>query len=236
MALKRMSKYLPSELLEYNPRLYAFVSLLAVSVIAFFVFPMKEFMGYIDPFYSPTILVLPFIGLYRLTCYAYRKDYNRHIFKHPVACPVAERMDSRSRKYTGERSAIFKVENLHRYFLYLSIILLPFFYYDVFVSLTYSGMLLLRLGSIILLVNAVLLTLYVLSCHSLRSLIGGRNDCYSCMKLGGFRKKVYDRQSWWNAHHEELAWLSLIFIIFVDLYLRGLAAGMPIDFAFMVMH
>ena len=41
--------------------------------------------------------------------------------------------------------------------------------------------------------------------------------------------KVYKAQSRLNAHHEAIAWLSLIFIIFVDLYLRGLAAGLPID-------
>ncbi|MCL5427895.1 MAG: succinate dehydrogenase [Candidatus Marsarchaeota archaeon] len=230
-----INKYVPGEFLEYNPRLYAFMALIAIAMLAFFVFPVKEFMGYIDPFYSPTILILPLVGLYRLTCYAYRKDYNRHIFRHPAACPVADRMDSKARPYTGETSAIFKAENLHRYFLYAAIIILPFFFYDVYVSLTYSGAFVLRLGSVILLINAVLLTLYVFSCHSLRSLIGGRNDCFSCMKAGALRKKVYDKQSWINAHHEELAWISLLFIIFVDLFLRGLAAGMPIDFTLMVM-
>ena len=229
-----LRKYIPNELFEFNPRLYAFAALIVISILGFFIFPVKELKGYIDPFYSPTILILPLVGLYRLTCYAYRKDYNRHIFKHPVACPVADRMDSKARAYTGETSSVFKVENLHRYFLYVAIIILPFFYYDFYVSLTYAGVLILRLGSVLLLVNAILLTLYVFSCHSLRSLIGGRNDCFSCMKAGTLRKKVYDKQSWINAHHEALAWISLLFIIFVDLYLRGLAAGMPIDFTLMM--
>ncbi|MCL5008402.1 MAG: succinate dehydrogenase [Candidatus Marsarchaeota archaeon] len=221
--------------MEYNPRLYAFIALLLLSVAAFIIFPVKELNGYIDPFYSPTILLLPFIGLYRLTCYAYRKDYNRHIFKHPIACPVINRADSKSRGYTGETSALFKIENLHRYFLYIAILILPFFYYDFYFSVMYTGVFMLRLGSLILLANAVLLTLYVFSCHSLRSLIGGRKDCFSCMRLGKGVKSLYDKQSWLNAHHEELAWISLIFIIFVDLYLRGLAAGMPLDFKFLVL-
>ena len=229
-----LRKYIPNEFLEFNPRLYAFIALIVVAILGFFIFPVKELNGYIDPFYSPTILLLPFVGLYRLTCYAYRKDYNRHIFKHPAACIVADRMDSKARAYTGETSSVFKVENLHRYFLYVAIIILPFFYYDFYVSLTYAGVLILRLGSVLLLVNAILLTLYVFSCHSLRSLIGGRNDCFSCMKAGTLRKKVYDKQSWINAHHEALAWVSLLFIIFLDLYLRGLAAGMPIDFTLMM--
>ncbi len=233
---KAIKKYIPAEFLEFNPRLYAFILIIAIAVIAFFIFPVKELNGYIDPFYSPTILVLPFVGLYRLTCYAYRKDYNKHIFKHPLACPVVESMDSKKREYSGETSAIFKIENMHRYFLYAAIIILPFFFYDVYTSLFYTGAFVLRLGSIILAINAVLLTLYVFSCHSLRSLIGGRTDCFSCLNGGTLRKKIYNKQSWLNAHHEELAWISLIFIIFVDLYLRGLAAGMPIDFTFMVIH
>ena len=41
---------------------------------------------------------------------------------------------------------------------------------------------------------------------------------------------MYNGQSILNSHHEAFAWLSLIIIVFVDLYLRGLAAGLPIDF------
>lgn len=228
-ATRTISRLIPSEFLEPNLRLYSFIFLLVVASLAFYLFPVKELNGYIDPFYSPTLLVLPLVGLYRLTCYAYRKDYNRHVFKHPVACPVYERMDSSRRKYSGETSTVFKVENLHRYFLYGAIAILPFFYYDLALSLTYSGGLILRLGSIILAINAVLITLYVFSCHSLRSLIGGRKDCYSCISGGRGVNKFYRGQSRLNAHHEAIAWLSLVFIIFVDLYLRGLAAGLPLD-------
>ncbi len=223
------SRLIPSEFLELNPRLYSFIFLIAIASVALYLFPVGEFKGYIDPFYSPTILVLPLVGLYRLTCYAYRKDYNRHVFKHPIACPAYGRMDGSSRKYTGETSSVFKVENLHRYFLYAAIAILPFFYYDLALSLSYSGGLILRLGSIVLAVNAVLITMYVFSCHSLRSLIGGRKDCFSCMAGAHGRKRLYDAQSKLNAHHEAIAWASLIFIVFTDLYMRALSAGMPLD-------
>ncbi|MCL4403273.1 MAG: succinate dehydrogenase [Candidatus Marsarchaeota archaeon] len=224
-----VSRLIPSEFFEPNLRLYSFIFLIAAASIALYLFPVGEFKGYIDPFYSPTILVLPLVGLYRLTCYAYRKDYNRHVFKHPVACPVYTRMDGPQRSYTGETSSLFKVENLHRYFLYSAIAILPFFYYDLVLSLMYSGGIILRIGSIVLAVNAVLITLYVFSCHSLRSLIGGRKDCFSCMANASGRKKFYDVQSGLNAHHEQIAWASLVFIVFTDLYMRALSAGIPLD-------
>ncbi|MFI5412776.1 MAG: succinate dehydrogenase [Candidatus Micrarchaeales archaeon] len=221
---------LPGELLESNLRLYSFIILLILTITALFLFPVAKYKGYIDPFYSPTILVLPFVGLYRITCYAYRKDYNRHVFKHPLNCPASERYEEKSRKYTGETSNLFRIENYHRYFLYASILILPFFYYDAYTSIFYAGSFILRLGSILIAINAVLLTIYVFSCHSFRNIFGGRVDCYSCMHGGKQVKKAYDIESWFNSHHELIAWASLIFIIFLDLYLRGLSAGLPLDF------
>jgi hypothetical protein len=219
----------PYELLEPNWRLWSFIGILAVGFWALLEFPLASFSGYIDPFYSPTILIVPLPGAFRLTCYAYRKDYHRHIFKHPLGCAAADRGDKPTRTYTGERNAIFQLENFHRYFLYAGIAILPFFYYDFYYSLTYSGSFVLRVGSLILLANALLLTAWTASCHAFRHVIGGNIDCYSCVRAGGLRKSVYDRQSWLNAHHETLAWVSLLTIIFADLYLRGVASGLPID-------
>ncbi len=224
-----LSGRLPGEFLEPNVRLYSFIALMALASLALIAFPVKEFNGYIDPFYSPTVIIIPLIGLFRLTCYAFRRYYNRHIFKHPEACPAYERIDSSSRAYTGETSTLFKVENLHRYFMYASLAVLPFFYYDLYVSLTYAGGFILRLGSLLMVVDVVALTLYVLSCHSVRSLIGGRNDCFSCMKMSKQRKKIYDAQSSINVHHEVFAWLSLITIVAVDMFIRAISIGIPLD-------
>jgi hypothetical protein len=171
---------------------------------------------------------VPIAGLFRLTCYAYRKDYHRHVFNHPNACGLNIRGDSTARDYSGE-TKFFRVENLHRYFLYAGIAILPFFYYDFYTSLIYSGSFVLRLGSLLLLLNAVALTLWVASCHALRHLIGGRTDCYGCVFARPQRKSLFNKQSILNRHHEFFAWFSLLTIIFVDLYLRGLAAGLPID-------
>jgi hypothetical protein len=225
----------PYELLEPNWRLWSFIGILAVGFYALLAFPVAEFAGYIDPFYSPTLLIVPLPGAFRLTCYAYRKDYHRHIFSHPLGCSNADRGEKPGRHYTGERNAVFQLENFHRYFLYAGLAILPFFYYDFYHSLVFSGTFVLRLGSLVLLANALLLTAWTVSCHAFRHVIGGNIDCYSCVRAGGLRKEVYDRQSWLNAHHETLAWVSLLTIFFADLYLRGLSAGLPIDAKLLVL-
>jgi hypothetical protein len=202
--------------------------ILAVGSYALITYPVAMITGYVDPFYSPTVLIVPIPGLFRLTCYAYRKDYHRHLFHHPLACDNPERSDKETRRYTGEKNAVFLFENLHRYFLYAGILILPFFYYDFYLSLIYQDSL--RIGSLLLLANALALTAWTLSCHAFRHLIGGNIDCYSCVKGGEVRNSVWRVQSWWNAHHEELAWISLFTIILADLYLRGLSAHMPLDY------
>ena len=222
----------PSELLELNWRLWSFVAVLAVGGWAVLNFPVGEIFGYVDPFYSPTILIIPIPTLFRLSCYAYRKDYYRHLFRHPLGCSNQERGERAERAYTGERNAVFQLWNLHRFFLYAGLVILPFFYYDVFHSLTYTGSFALRLGSLILLANTLIVTTWTLSCHALRHLIGGNLDCYSCVYGGKARKSLFDLQSWWNSHHEAIAWVSLLTFFFTDLYLRALQAGVPLDIRF----
>ncbi|MCL4391280.1 succinate dehydrogenase [Candidatus Parvarchaeota archaeon] len=226
---KSLRKTIP-ELFEPNWRLWSFIAILIFSIVALFVFPVKEYRGYIDPFYSPTILVVPIAGLFRLTCYAYRKDYYRHIFNHPQSCAVDERFDSKGRGYSGE-TTLFAFNNLHRYLLYAGIALLPFFYYDFYVSVTYIGGFILRFGSLLLLLNAIMLTLWVFSCHAFRHIFAGGNvKCYDCSINPKARKGFFNAQSMLNKHHEEWAFISLVVIILVDLYLRALSAGWPIDF------
>jgi hypothetical protein len=232
-----LRRYLiPYELFEPNWRLWTFIGILAVGGLAVATFPLSEIRGYIDPFYSPTILILPLPGAFRLTCYAYRKDYHRHLFRHPLGCQNPSRKDPVERKYTGERNAIFQLENFHRYFLYAGLAILPFFFYDVYHSMTYAGGFELRIGTLVLLANALTLTAWALSCHAFRHLIGGNIDCYSCVPAGNLRKKIFDVQSRWNTHHEALAWLSLLVFFFTDLYLRGVAAGLPIDHTIFAFH
>ena len=221
------------ELFELNWRFWGFVLVLLLSAAALYLYPVGEYKGYVDPFYSPTVIVLPFVALFRLSCYAYRKDYYRHVFKHPMACLNDDRMDSSKRVYRGE-TGFFSLNNFHRYFFYIGLALLPFFYYDFYVSMFYtSGFFIFRLGSIIILANALLLTFWTVSCHAFRHLIGGYADCYSCLSGGNTRKKIYNGQSWLNLYHEQFAFISLLVVVAVDLYIRALMAGWPVDFTFL---
>ena len=229
---KTTQKYFfPYEFLEANWRLWSFIALIAAGQVALLLYPVAPYHGLIDPFYSPTVLIVPIPGLFRLTCYAYRKDYHRHLFHHPMGCDNPERSEKHSQKYTGERNAVFQFENLHRYFLYAGISLLPFFYYDFYYALTHypTGGIVLTLGSLVILGNALTLTAWTLSCHAFRHLIGGNIDCYSCVAAGKPRKKIFDFQTKWNAHHEAFAWISLLTIILADLYIRAVIAGLPIN-------
>lgn len=218
---------IPQELKEPNWRLWSFIIVIGLAIYLLILFPVKPFKGLIDPFYAPTLAILPLVGLFRITCYAYRKDYHRHLFKHPLACTIGSREDSSLRAYTGE-TGLFRIENLHRYFLYGSIAILPFFYYDFYKAVAFSNSL--TLGSVILLINAIIVTVYTFSCHAFRHITAGRIACFSC-KLGGKKIKSYfDIQSYFNRFHEQIAWASLLMFVFVDLYIRALSVGLPLNF------
>src|ERR1043166_2988284 len=49
--------------------------------------------------WSPALLILPFPGLFRFTCYYYRGSYYKAFWADPPACRVGERRNS----YLGER-------------------------------------------------------------------------------------------------------------------------------------
>ncbi len=232
MSSKKEGRFSVPELLEFNWRMWSFVLLLLLAGAVLFLNPVNPYHGYVDPFYSPTVFVIPIVALFRVTCYAYRKDYYRHVFKHPLACRADIRGEKDNRAYSGERT-LFALNNFHRYFLYAGILILPFFYWDFYHSLMWqTGYFTLRLGSLILLLNAILLTLWTVSCHAFRHLTGGRTDCYSCKAAPQFRKKFYLGQSFLNKFHENLAFISLVVVIGVDIYIRALMAGMPLDFTF----
>jgi len=85
-------------------------------------------------------------------------------------------------------------------------------------------------GSLVLLVNIILLTLYLLSCHSLRHLIGGKLDCFSCTVTNRGRHGAWKKASFLNERHMLYAWCSLITVGFADFYVRMVASGMIKDF------
>src|SRR5215208_5023526 len=86
-----------------------------------------------------------------------------------------------------------------------------------------------KVGSIIWLVNVVLLTTYSLSCHSLRHVLGGNKDCYTCVRGGNTRRQLYNGISRLNLRHPQWAWYSLFSVLLTDVYFRLIQAGVIPD-------
>jgi hypothetical protein len=189
---------------------------------------------YLSPFYSPyvkpswlpswispALLILVFPLGFRATCYYYRKAYYRAFFADPTACAVGEPWKG----YLGERSFPFILQNLHRMFLFLAVPVLFFLWWDTAKAFIFDGGFGVGGGSAAILANTILLTLYTFSCHSLRHLIGGRIDCFSCAAAGGPQRNAWSVVSWLNGHHMAYAWWSLCAVCFADFYVRMLSMG-----------
>ena len=89
-----------------------------------------------------------------------------------------------------------------------------------------NGHLQLGLGTVIMLVNVLLLSGYTVGCHSLRHLVGGGIDQLSRYPV---RHTCYDCVSSLNRGHMNWAWCSLIWVAFSDLYVRMCSMGVWTD-------
>jgi len=200
---------------------------------------------YLSPFYSPLltfnwsifgwnispalyILVFP-LG-FRLTCYYYRLAYYRAFFWDPPACAVQE--VAARKHYTGERQFPLILQNIHRYAFYAAVAFIFILGWDALQTFSFDGHFGMGLGSIIFVVNILLITAYTFSCHSFRHLIGGRLNCYSCTRGNQVRYGIWKRISILNARHSLLAWVSLISVALTDVYVRLVASGVITDFRF----
>jgi hypothetical protein len=81
------------------------------------------------------------------------------------------------------------------------------------------------LGTLVLAANTILLSLYTFSCHSLRHLVGGKIDCFSCVAFGNARFKLWRGASALNKRHMLFAWMSLFMVGFADFYVWMVASG-----------
>ncbi len=207
-------------------------------------FTTDQNYNYLTPFYSPCFsvgcvpeashfgqflpdwwflpyaaLTLPFLLLFRLTCYYYRKAYYRAFWLSPPACAVAEPHS----KYTGETRFPLLGQNLHRYFFYAAALISLVNTYDAIVAfVNKDGSFGLGLGNIILVANVVLLWLYTASCHSCRSIIGGRLNHFSKHPV---RYKLWGWVSALNEKHMQLAWTTLASLAITDFYIMAVSAG-----------
>ena len=213
----------------------------SLTIVIFF---PGTYWAYISPFYSPPLgrpdwlpwfITAPMFVLwiplgFRATCYYYRKAYYRAFFWDPPACQArAQNLEPRKPENYGGERALFVLNNVHRYFLYASIVVIVFLWYDTILTFFPEGAFGIRVGSLIWLVNVVLLSAYTFSCHSMRHLIGGNKDCYTCVRGGNTRRKLYNGVSRLNLRHPQWAWLSLFSLLLTDVYLRLIQAGVIPD-------
>src|SRR3984893_19300075 len=199
---------------------------------------------YLSPFYSPCLaqncqhVTLPLLGSwwnlspaflvlgiplgFRATCYYYRRSYYRAFFWSPPACAVP---DAR-RRYSGETVVPFVIQNIHRYFFYLAVLLVVFLWWDALLAFRFPNGFGIGLGTLILVANVAMLSLYTFSCHSCRHLCGGYLDSFA---NGALRYRVWRTFNRLNARHGLYAWISLFSVIVADIYVRLVASGVIAD-------
>jgi hypothetical protein len=95
--------------------------------------------------------------------------------------------------------------------------------WDAVASFSFPGGVGMGLGSLIFVVNALLIWAYTLGCHACRHLCGGGVKRFSEAPV---------RHRFWrgvvsplNAHHLLFAWSSLLWIAWTDLYVYLVATG-----------
>ncbi|MCP2320404.1 hypothetical protein APR12_005786 [Nocardia amikacinitolerans] len=207
---------------------------------------------YLTPFYSPCLsvscvpgsshfgelfpelpmwiplgfVVLPFLLGFRLTCYYYRKAYYRSVWFSPPACGVAEP----HAKYTGETRLPLIIQNAHRYFFYVALVVSLINTYDAVIAFHgKDGGFGFGLGNIVLLGNVILLWAYTLSCHSCRHIAGGRLKHFSAHPV---RYWFWTQVSKLNTRHMALAWTTLGTLVLTDFYVMLVASNTISDLRF----
>jgi hypothetical protein len=185
--------------------------------------------GFLPAWFSPAILILWIPLGFRATCYYYRKAYYRSFFLDPPACAVGE--PSIHKRYIGETRFPFILQNLHRFFLYLAFIPLAFLFLDVLLALRHDGQWRIGVGVVVLAVNVLLLAGFSFSCNSLRHVVGGNLDCFSCSRWNRTRHSLWQRVTRLNLAHSRWAWASLASVVIADAYVRMLGVGWIHDLA-----
>jgi hypothetical protein len=190
---------------------------------------------YLSAFYSPTISIgniPPAVWVFwaplafRFSCYYYRKAYFRSFFSDPRWCNFNERKRG---PYKGETAFPWVLNNLHRYAFYITAAQVIILWWDAVQAFAFRGHIGIGLGSVIMLVNVVLLSGYTFGCHSFRHLIGGSLDCYTCSLSARVRFRLWKGSTVLNIRHAQWAWASLVSVWLLDVYIRLLHYGVLPD-------
>jgi hypothetical protein len=176
---------------------------------------------------SPAFLILWGPGLFRLTCYYYRKAYYRSFWLAPPACAVRDVKPG----YTGETRFPLILQNFHRYAWYVAVIFIVVLTWDAILAFRFPvpggghrfGI---GVGTLVLWINVILLAGYTFSCHSCRHVCGGHVDMFSKAPA---RYGLWHVISRLNERHPAFAWLSLFSVGLADLYIRLVSMGVIRD-------
>ena len=178
--------------------------------------------------WSPALLIILFPLGFRTTCYFYRRVYYRGLFMAPNACAVSEPKWSPlpNMLSKGESAFPFILQNIHRYFFLAASVLAVLHWYDFVLSFHVGGGWGIGLGTVLMGADTVMLSLYVLSCHAGRHLLGGHTNKFSAAPI---RYQLWKLSTRFNVKHGPIAWTSLVTVMLVDIYVRLLAYGVFSD-------
>lgn len=178
--------------------------------------------------FSPALIILPFPGLFRVTCYYYRGAYYKSFWADPPACAVGEPRKG----YRGEHSFPLILQNAHRFFMWVAVVFIAILAYDVWTAFWFTDPATgvrtfgIGVGTVVLAVNVVLLACYTWGCHVLRHVVGGRLDEISKQPVCA---AAYACVSGLNGRHQLFAWCSLVSVLSADLYVRLCSMGVITD-------
>jgi hypothetical protein len=178
--------------------------------------------------FSPALIILPFPGLFRVTCYYYRGAYYKSFWADPPACAVGEPRTS----YRGEHSFPLILQNAHRFFMWVALVFIAMLAWDVWKALWFVNPLTgveqfgIGVGTLVLAVNVVLLASYTWGCHVLRHVVGGRRDTISTSQSCSL---AYYCVTKLNVRHQLFAWCSLFSVMGADMYVRLCSMGIITD-------
>jgi hypothetical protein len=176
---------------------------------------------------SPAFLILWGPGLFRLTCYYYRKAYYRSFWLAPAACAVRDAKAG----YSGETRFPLFLWNYHRYTWYVAVVFIVLLTWDALLAFRFPmpgggvqfGV---GVGTLVLWVNVILLAGYTFSCHSCRHVCGGHANVFSRARSRYTAWRFLTRL---NEQHPLYAWLSLFSVGLADLYIRLVSMGVIRD-------
>jgi len=142
------------------------------------------------------------------TCYHFRYVSGKRIFTHPKMCAYNDKGE-----YLGES----KLHYYHRYFWYANVFLIGIHWSEAITGwifgLQYTYKFTFQeLGIFLEALYLITFTLWLLSCHFFRYFTGGDNPCLSCSR-GGWRTKIFQKESKFNQYHGIFMWSAIISMI-----------------------